>query len=116
MQSDPVQSNATVVIRFKDIEADEELRNLLGKRCLSISEDFPETTHYELSLSLDSSEVSAHAHVSGRGIDLAAHASAEDTRTSGEAALDKLQRELRREHDKRIFGHRRSARKANRRG
>ena len=59
----------------------------------------------------DSIDISAHAHASGKRLDLAAHAVTQDVRKAGEIALEKLQRELRREHDKRIFARRREARR-----
>lgn len=100
-----------LVIRFKDIEHDEDVQNHLERRLRHISDEFPEANHYELSLRLEADEVQAHAHVNGRGIDLASHASASAVRIAGEVALDKLERELRRKHDKTIFTQRRSARR-----
>ena len=57
----------------------------------------------------DPAKFETHAHVVGKSMDLAAHAIAEQPAQSGEQALDKLRRELRRTHDKRIFRKRRSA-------
>ena len=47
----------------------------------------------------------------GKNTDAAAHAAAGEVRQAGERALDKLERELRRHHDKKIFGQRREAQK-----
>lgn len=101
-----------LVIRFKDIDHDDAVQDHLERRIRHISEEFPEANHYELSLSLDADKVQAHAHVAGRRIDLASHATASAVRTAGEVALDKLERELRRKHDKSIFSQRRTARRA----
>ena len=103
--------DSTLVIRFKDIEHDDDVHSHLERRLRQIAEDFPEASHCELSLSADSIDINAHAHASGKRIDLAAHAATQDVRAAGELALDKLTRELRREHDKRIFGRRREARR-----
>jgi ribosome-associated translation inhibitor RaiA len=101
--------DATVVIRFKDIEHDEDVHDHLERRLRRITETFPEATHCELSLVADAIEVSAHAHASGKRFDLAARAATQDTRAAGELAIGRLERELRREHDKRIFARRRTA-------
>jgi ribosome-associated translation inhibitor RaiA len=99
----------SVVIRFKDVENDDEVRDLLDERCRRLSSEFPETTRYELTIGQSSTELDAHAHVTGKGLDAAAQAAGADARQAGERALDKLERELRRVHDKRIFSRRREA-------
>ena len=101
--------DADVIVRFKDFANNQEVKEILEARCHHLAQEFPETSHYELSLSLDSEEVSAHAHVSGKRTRIASHAKASDMRQAAELALDKLERELRREHDKRIFSPRREA-------
>jgi len=106
--------DAKVVIRFKDVEHDDEVRSHLEKRCESLVQEFPETLRYEVNVGPASTEVQAHAHVTGKDIDAAAHASGADARLAGEHALDKLERELRRIRDKRIFGRRRVAQKTSR--
>ncbi|MGH0034878.1 MAG: HPF/RaiA family ribosome-associated protein [Myxococcota bacterium] len=105
--------DANIVIRFKDVEHDESAREQLEKRCSGLSQEFPETNRFELNLSTGPNEIHAQAHVTGKDIDAAAHAFAPDPRLAGERALEKLERELRRIHDKRIFAHRREARKTN---
>ena len=102
---------ATLVLRFKDIEHDDDVHSHLESRLRQIAYDFPEASHCELSLTADSLDITAQAHARGKRLDLAAHAVTQDVRTAGEIALEKLQRELRREHDKRIFSRRREARR-----
>ncbi|MCZ6462717.1 MAG: HPF/RaiA family ribosome-associated protein [Proteobacteria bacterium] len=102
----------TVSIRFKDLEPDDDLREILEKRCRHLSGEFPELNSFEITLSPNATEISAHAHVTGKDTDAASHANAEDVRQAGERALHKLERELRRGHDKRIFGQRREAQRA----
>lgn len=108
--------DADVIVRFKDFANNPEIRETLEARCQHLAQEFPETTHYELTLSLDSEDVVAHALVSGKRTRVAAHAQASDLRQAGELALDKLERELRREHDKRIFTPRREAQRDKRTG
>lgn len=102
---------ASVVIHFNHMSTDDDVRKHLQERCDHIATEFPETAHYELSLTPDAGEIRADAHASGRGTHIAAHASHENLRQAGEMALNKLERELRRHHDKRIFGRRREAQK-----
>ncbi len=101
---------ADVIVRFKDFSNNSEVREILETRCHHLAQEFPETSHYELTLSLDSGHVSANAHVTGKRTQAASHATANDLRQAGELALAKLERELRRDHDKRIFAPRRDAR------
>jgi ribosome-associated translation inhibitor RaiA len=102
---------ANVVIRFKDVEHDEAARDHLQGRCEALAQEFPETIRYEVNLTAASKDVQAQVHVTGKDIDAAAHGVAPDARLAGERALEKLERELRRIHDKRIFSRRREARK-----
>lgn len=102
--------DADVIVRFKDFANNNEVREILETRCRHLAQEFPETSHFELTLSLDNTEVSAHAHVTGKRTQAASHAMSNDMRQAGEIALDKLERELRRDHDKRIFAPRRDAR------
>ncbi len=102
----------TVMIRFKDVDHDDELRSRLEDRCRALAQEFPETMRFELSLSPASPDVDAHVHVAGKETDFAAHATAADARLAGDRALDKLERELRRKHDKKIFARRREAQRA----
>ena len=114
-RAENMQSEArhtTVVIRFNHMSTDEDVQTHLRERCDHLASEFPETAHYELSLTPDASEIRADGHVSGRDTHVAAHASAGDLRQAGERVLNKLRHELRRHHDKRIFSRRREAQKA----
>ena len=104
-----MNSSVRVSLRFKDVEHDETLNQILEDHCRRIADEFHETNHLELTLSLEAGEVSAHAHVAGKQTQVAAHAQAPDTRQAGDLALQRLERELRRHHDKRIFSARRAA-------
>ena len=99
----------TVVIRFNHMSKDDEVQTHLQQRIHHLANEFPETAHYELSLSPNAGDIRADVYVSGRGTHIAAHASQPDFRQAGEQLLNKLQRELRRHHDKRIFSQRRGA-------
>lgn len=98
-----------LVVHFKDVEHDSDLEEALERRCEHLGEEFPETRRFELSLSPERNEISAHAKVTGKNTSVASHASAPDARQAADNALDRLERELRKDHDKRIFKPRREA-------
>ncbi len=104
--------DSKLVIHFKDVEHDEELQKALERRCEHLADEFHETDRYELTLSPERNEISAHAKVIGKRTTVAAHASATKAGVAAEAAFDRLERELRKDHDKRIFRPRREARRA----
>ena len=103
--------DTTVIVHFKDIERSDELHEALEKRCQQLATEFPETDRYELTLEPDANDHRAHIHVSGKHTSVASHASAAEPRQAAEAALDRIERELRKDHDKRIFTPRREARR-----
>ena len=104
--------DSNLVIHLKDVEHDDELREALEKRCNHLAEEFHETDRYELTLTPERNEISAHAKVIGKKTSVASHATAPEARQAAESALDRLERELRKDHDKRIFRPRREARRA----
>jgi ribosome-associated translation inhibitor RaiA len=106
---------ATSVISFKDVEGDEAVRARLEAGCAALAEEFPETTHFELILSADGASYTAHAHVTGNHTEVAARARATELAPAGDKLLAQLERQLRRLHDKKIFGQRRAARRASER-
>ena len=104
---------ANVVIHFNELEAEDAVRDHLQERCQHLAEEFPETNHFELTLEGDSSSVDAHAHVNGKHTRVAARTQGADNAwQAGDHVLDKLERELRKDHDKRIFAPRRKAQKS----
>jgi ribosome-associated translation inhibitor RaiA len=103
----------SVVIHFRDVATDEEVRDHLEQRCQSLADEFPETLRYEITLQDNNGPFSAHARATGRKTNAAAHIDdGLNLRHAGDQVLDKLERELRREHDKRIFSPRRKAQKS----
>ena len=107
-----MSDDATLAVRFKDVENDDETRTTLESRMATLEAEFPETVRIELTLTREAQQVEAHAHAVGKRTNAASQARADDARTAGELALDKLERELRRNHDKMIFSRRREAQKA----
>ena len=104
-----MSQSPVVVIAFKDLEHDERVRETVEKRCEQLREEFHEVTRFELTFNGDGVGVAAHGHVHGKGEDLGAQAQAGELLPAAEALLDKLERQLRKHHDKRIFTLRREA-------
>ena len=68
-----------------------------------------EIVRIEITLTADGVGFTAHGHVTGSHIDVATHATATKLLPAAEKLLVKLERQLRRVHDKRIFAKRREA-------
>ena len=102
-----------IVIHFKDFPPDDSVREHLEARCQHLSTEFPEVTSFEIHMSGELESPECHGHVSGKRTRADAKVDqATNLRHAGDQLLDKLERELRRDHDKRIFGPRREAQKA----
>ena len=99
----------TVVIAFKDMETDESLRESVDSRCREYAAEFPEIARLEITIAPDGAGHNAHGHVTGSNIEVATHAEAKEPGHAVDRLLDKLVRQLRKQHDKRIFAHRREA-------
>ncbi len=108
-----VSTKPTVVISFKDISVNDSVREALEAGCQRLAGEFPETTRFELTLAPDGGGHTAHAHVTGRSTEVAAHAEAVEIGEAADRLLDKLERQLRRVHDKRLFSPRRNAQREN---
>jgi ribosome-associated translation inhibitor RaiA len=104
--------DANVTVHFKDVDHNDELRDAVEQRCQHLAEEFAEANRFEVSLAQDPNEITAHARAIGKKTDVASHAAAPDARQAADAALDRLERELRSRHDKRIFSPRREAQRA----
>ena len=101
---------ANVLIHWKGLRNEEDVHTHLADRCREIAAEFPETQRYELSIESSHREIQCHGHVNGKQTQVAAHAQGLPTaRQAADSVLDKLHRELRKEHDKRIFSRRRRA-------
>jgi ribosomal subunit interface protein len=109
-EEEELAQNPTVVVTFKDIEPDESVREAIATRTQQLREEFHELLRVEVTLLEDGGAgFSAHGHASGKGEDVGAQATAKQLLPAAEALLDKLERQLRKHHDKRIFTQRREA-------
>ena len=101
--------SASIVVHFKDIEIDDSVRDSIERRCDQLTDEFPELDRIELTVSESGSGFSVHGHATGKNTDVATHAEADDARPASDQVLDRIERQLRKVHDKRIFSQRREA-------
>ena len=99
----------SVVLHFRDLDIDETVRDLVHRRCDHLADEFHEVSRFELTISENGAGFIVHGHATGKHTDVATHAEAEAARAASDQVLDKIERQLRRVHDKRIFARRREA-------
>ncbi|MDH3521752.1 MAG: HPF/RaiA family ribosome-associated protein [Myxococcales bacterium] len=102
----------SVVIHAKDAEVEKRTRTSIEKRCERMAEEFPELDQIEITINGDGVGFAVSGHAIGKNTDIATHASASDPGPAADQVLDKIERQLRKVHDKRIFSQRRLAQKA----
>ena len=88
----------------------EEAERLTGER----QEEFPATAKFEVTVSQNGEAYSTHLHVTGRHISINSTAESRELRETLGEAFEKAHRQLRKHHDKSIFGKRREGQKASR--
>ncbi len=99
----------TVLMNFRDLPREEDLREAVEERCQRMAAEFSEVTRFEFTLSEDGGGFTAHGHVTGKNTDVATQAVGSELGQAADRLLDKVERQLRRAHDKRIFALRRDA-------
>ncbi len=98
-----------IVVSFKDIEGNEIVREQVETSCRALAEEFPETTHFEVTLAPDGAGHIAHGHVTGRQLEVAGHTEAIDLAHAANKLVDTLHKLLRKAHDRQRFTQRREA-------
>ncbi len=98
-----------VVVHLKDVEIDEHARSSIERRCGQLAEEFHEVARFELSVAEDGTGYTVHGHAVGKHTDIATQAEASEVGPAADLVLDRIERQLRRVHDKRIFSQRREA-------
>jgi ribosomal subunit interface protein len=104
--------NPSVVIHFKEVEQDEPLRKSIEKQSEALGDEFHEVSKIEISLAPNGVGFTANGHVTGKGTDIATHVDASALAPAVDSVFDKIERQLRKIHDKRIFAQRREAQRA----
>lgn len=102
---------APVVIHFRDLSETHQLRQQIEKRCAHLHDEFHEVSRFEITLKEDGAGFVALGHVTGKGTDVGTRVAAKELEPAADQLLDKIERHLRRVHDKRIYGQRRGARR-----
>jgi ribosome-associated translation inhibitor RaiA len=102
-----------VVFHERDVELDREvdasIRSAIDRRCEHLAEEFREVAKFELTLEAEGAGFRVHAHATGKHTDVATHADAAEPGPAVDKALEGLAKQLRKQHDKRIFAQRRDA-------
>lgn len=99
----------TVLFNLKDVELDEELRAAIERRCQALAEEFHEIGRFEISIEPARVGFHVNGHATGKNTDVATHVQASEIRPAADKVLDRIEKQLRRLHDKRIFAQRREA-------
>jgi len=104
--------NPSVVIHFKEVEQDEPLRESIEQKSQHLGDEFREVSKIEISLAPNGVGFVANGHVTGKGTDIATQVEASELSPAVDSVFDKVQRKLRKLHDKRIFAQRREAQRS----
>lgn len=74
-----------------------------------LREEFPEAKKFEISFNRSGDLYDTHVHITGKELSVAARAKSRVMHDALVDGLDRAHRQLRKHHDKQIFGHRREA-------
>lgn len=94
-------------IHFQDVPHSDKVRDECEQLAAALREEFPETSKCEVTITHSGEEKELHLHVTGKDVDLAARAQARDVHETVVEAFDRVRRQLRKRHDKKIFSGRR---------
>jgi len=98
-----------VLVHAKDVELEDRVREAIERRCEQLADEFREATRFEISISEDGAGFQVQGHATGKNTDVATHANATEPGPAADLMLDKIAKQLRKLHDKRIFAQRRDA-------
>ena len=101
-----------VVVHHRDVHVGERLLESIERRCASLADEFSEASRFEISFEPSGAGVRGQVHATGRRTDFSTHAEASAAGIVADRVLDKIERHLRKVHDKRVFGRRRDAQQA----
>lgn len=106
-----MSDSPTVVVHFREFEADEKIKESIDRHCERLAHEFREIKRIEVSVEPNGAGYLAHGHVTGKGTDVATAAEASEPGPAADKVFEKVERQLRKVHDKRIFAQRRDAQK-----
>jgi ribosome-associated translation inhibitor RaiA len=96
-------------VHFHGMHHSANLHSECEHLCEGLGTEFPEALRFEVTLRHDASQYETIVHVTGKEIDLAAHASGPELRPLLTEAFERARRQLRKHHDKLVFERRRKA-------
>ena len=95
-------------IHFHDVPHSDTVRSACARLAEGLSQEFPETSKYEVTLSHSKGDHEAHVHVTGKDLDVAAAAQKRDLAEAMTEGFERVRRQLRKHHDKQISSRRRA--------
>jgi len=98
-----------VVVHFREIPNSERVRRSIEARCQHLASEFEEVTRFEITCTPLGTEVAAQGRATGKNTDVATQVSGKNLRAAADQVIEKIERQLRKIHDKRIFAQRREA-------
>jgi ribosome-associated translation inhibitor RaiA len=101
----------SVRVHFQDVPHSERVRRDCEESVSGLREEFPETSKFEITLTLAGDTHETHVHVTGKDLEVASSGQALTIEGSVTEALERARRQLRKHRDKLIFGRRRDAQK-----
>ena len=101
----------TVVVHVRDVTVRDSVREAIDKHCGRLVEEFREVKRFEITISGDGLGFEIHGRATGKNTEVATQAAASEPGPAAEQLFDKIERQLRKVHDKRIFSQRRLAQK-----
>lgn len=108
-----MSKSPAVIVHARDLdldpELDESVRNSIERRCQQLADEFHEVERFELTITEAGTGFNVHGHATGKHTDVATHAEASEPGPAADRVLDRIEKQLRRVHDKRIFSQRRDA-------
>ena len=101
----------SVRVHFRDVPHSERIRRDCENSVNGLQEEFPETSKFEITLTHTGDTHETHVHVTGKDLEVAAIGQALTLQESVTEALEHTRKQLRKHHDKVIFGRRRNSNK-----
>ncbi len=101
-------------LHLEDLENPDPIRDTCGTWATELESEFPETGRLEVTIRVVGSEHETHVHVTGKDLEIASRARGQDVMASLHDAFEKARRQLRKHHDKQIFGRRRNSHRPSR--
>jgi ribosomal subunit interface protein len=98
-----------VVVHFKEVPNSERVLQSIQARCERLASEFDEVSRFEITFTPLGTEVTANGHATGKNTNVATQASGKNLRAAADQVIEKIERQLRKLHDKRIFAQRREA-------